>query len=161
MRRYFCDVCGAALPARRENVATAKPTGQAAELCGLEDLCEGCVKLAAELDVPALVMEELRRRKKKEGKKPKRAAAAGSAGPPPAPVLAGPAAKERRGVLEALERARRELGPGAVSAVAERSGVDEAVIRDMIARARVPMASGRAGGKALGVPGSGAGETLL
>lgn len=167
MKKYFCDVCGAQVGEQLPMVSGHGPT---ADLCGLSELCPRCEDLVQSLDAAGLVMDALRRVARTGKREPRDAAPLRKSVPPPVPesppapvaALRGPAAKEKRAVLDALEAARRELGPGAVSAVAKRSGVDEQVIRDILARNKVPMASWRAVGKALeglvNVPESDTGE---
>lgn len=138
MKKYFCDVCGVELPGRRGDVAVANLTGPAAALCKLEDLCEGCAKLADSQDTAGLVLAELRR-------------LAGEKDAPP--VMMGRGAAQKRAILAALNDFLQRRGPGAIPALAEMSGVDEAVIRDMAACQKVSLADWRRVGRALGMAG--------
>lgn len=54
-------------------------------------------------------------------------------------------------ILAAVETYRRENGPGSITALAKRARVGEAELRDMISYEKVPFATWRAVGKALGV----------
>ena len=149
MKKYFCDVCGSEITGKPE--FASELGNKAAEVCGLEDLCPRCCRLAHSLPVAELVLAELRRMAAKDEV---------SLAPPPAPPLepTGRGAKEKRAVLGAIERFRQEHGPGAISMLADMAGVYEDEIRDMIICQTVPMASWRAVGKALGVSESDTGE---
>lgn len=149
MKKYFCDVCGLELDIKLR--LEPKPNNTAAAVCGLENLCPRCCRLAHSLPVAELVLAELRRMAAKDEV---------SLAPLPAPPLepTGRGAKEKRAVLGAIERFRQEHGPGAISELADMAGVYEDEIRDMIICQKVPMASWRAVGKALGVSESDTGE---
>lgn len=142
MKKYFCDVCGSEVDGGLR--FAPKPSNRAAEICGLEDLCPSCEKMSRSLDVSALVLAELRFRAGKDETVPVTTPAS-----PSEPT--GRGAKEKRAILEAIERFRQERGPGAISELADMAGVYEDETRDMIICQKVPMASWRAVGKALGV----------
>lgn len=129
MKKYFCDVCGVEMADCRD--AMPDPDGPAIELCGLEDLCPRCEGLVQKLNVPDLILGELRRLVTAKPEKPEP--------PVPAPVLRGRWVKEKRTILAAVESYRREHGPGSITALAKLARVDEGALRDMISCEKVPL----------------------
>lgn len=142
MKKYFCDVCGLEISGKPE--FAPELGSKAAEVCGLEDLCSRCAHLSQNLRVSELVLAELRRQVEREAPPP---------APAPPPVMTGRGAVQKRAILAALNDFRQRRGPGAIPALAEMSGVDEAVIRDMAACQKVSLADWRRVGKALGMAG--------
>ncbi len=142
MIKYFCDVCGA-----ETDAGGNAPCSPASELCGLEDVCPRCEGLVRGLDASGLVLAELRR------------LARNPPVPEPipdfVPVPAGRGAAEKREILAAVNTFRQERGPGAVPLLSKLAGVEESVLRDMIECHKVPLATWRKVGKALGVEGGG------
>lgn len=141
MKKYYCDVCGTELPIGGKAL-TAPPDSVIIQL-GLEDLCPGCENFARELDARGLVLAKLRRLAQVPPK------------PEPlpgfSPVPVGRGAGEKREILDALNAFRREHGPGAIGALARKAKVEEGVLRDILQCQKVPIATWRKVGKALGI----------
>ena len=58
MTKCFCDVCGAEILKEHRLHPSVVPV---VDLCGLEDLCPRCDRLAMDMDAAALVLAELQR----------------------------------------------------------------------------------------------------
>lgn len=152
MKKYFCDVCGVDLP-NWDDLTIPPKAGQAAAVCGLKELCPRCEGLTHRLDVPAVVLAELRRLVAEDERVEPVPPSENETYEPSAQVrsLTGHGAREKRAILAAIEAYRKEHGSGSIPALAELAKVKESVLRDMIQCLSVPIFEWRKVGKALGV----------
>lgn len=151
MKKYYCDVCGVELPEWNErSVIGLSP---AADICALTELCPRCETLTFKLDVPAVIMAELRRLAAEDERVEPTPSSKNEATEPSAPVRPpmGKAAREKRAILSAIAAYRKEHGPGSIPELARLSKVEESELRGMISCAQVPITTWRQVGKALGV----------